>query len=137
MLLDIKGYSNEGLDVTDPEGTSRPATPTMDTHNGNSDLPNHNGNRPLFKIAPPTSDGAYAIQGDGNGNPTDLVIGLHGSNSTPKLQINGMRSRDSRESLIPEEDSEQWWHIATQVCIPLLGKKKMDYFRAVKVLNGD
>lgn len=105
MLLDMEGYNNGGLEVSDERGiVAKDGVPTV-------------GNRPLFKIAP-TSDLPYVQNGESN--PADIVVGLHGSNSTGKLQINGMRSRDSRESLIPEESKETWYAIAAQVSIPLL-----------------
>ena len=116
MLIEIKEYSNSGVNSS---GVVEGSKMTSDSPNDNnpSNMAN-GGKRPIFTITPATNLGYTDVPP--NGSPRDIVIGLQGSDSTPKLQINGMRSRDSRESLIPEEHKERWYTILAQVCIPFL-----------------
>lgn len=77
--------------------------------------------KPVFTITPTNNTTNHTfVEVPNVVSPTDIVVGLHGSDSTPKLQQNGMRSRDSRESLIPDQHKETWLSIFAQVCIPFV-----------------
>jgi len=113
MLLEIQDYTSKEVDVSHQkleEGTV----------NGDpvEKGPGMAGNgRPVFTITPPPSTNCTEAE---TVSPKEIVVGIEGSETSPKRQPNGMRSRDSRESLIPDDHKETWLTILGQVCIPFL-----------------
>jgi hypothetical protein len=113
MLLEVKSHTRvTSEDETLTVGSDMATEPESDKNAGIQ------GGRPVFTITPVTNQGYTDVSPAVSA--ADIVIGLQGSDATPKLQMNGMRSRDSRESLIPEEHKERWYTILMQVCIPFL-----------------
>ncbi|ODN02600.1 Solute carrier family 41 member 2, partial [Orchesella cincta] len=72
-------------------------------------------NKPLFTITPTAS---VSSMDESVATPSEVAIGIHESDSTTKLQPDGMANQDSSENLIPESSKESWSKILLQVFIP-------------------
>ena len=117
MLLEIQDYTSKEVDVSHQKlevGTADNCDPSAEKGAAMAG----NG-RPVFTITPPNANNNTCAAGE-TISPKDIVVGIEGSETSPKRQPNGMRSRDSRESLIPDEHKETWLTILGQVCIPFI-----------------
>ncbi|CAG7827071.1 unnamed protein product [Allacma fusca] len=117
MLLEIQDFTSKEIDVS--HQALEEGALSRDPNNSYTEkqaLAMANG-RPVFTITPPIN---HSFTEGSAVSPGEVVVGMHGSDSAPNLQPNGMRSRDSRESLIPEEHKETWLTILAQVCIPFI-----------------